>query len=162
MRGAWAVEPMIDAPDAVFASGAVLYAGEIDDNPSLCGDAPEVLHVADGRPMNREWLVRVEEINDRDTAEQWRRRFLFADSASLPTVSEDEVSVAELIGMAVEVEGRGPVGHVRDVYDAPQGFIIELETAHGRPLIPWHEDIVRSVDMESRTILLLPPDGLLD
>ena len=80
----------------------------------------------------------------------------------MPEPDEDEVYIGALIGMRVEVEGRGPVGHVRDVYEAPQGLVLEVETATGRPLVPWHEDLVRSVDEDTRTIVFAPLDGLFD
>lgn len=162
VRGAWAVESLTDAPEAIFASGALLFAGDREGQLTLTDGAPTPLHIEDGRPMNRDWLVRVREITDRDVADSWRGRCLLADAATLPEPDEDEVYIGALIGMRVEVEGRGPVGHVRDVYEAPQGLVLEVETATGRPLVPWHEDLVRSVDEEARTIVFAPLDGLFD
>jgi len=163
VRGAWAVESLNDAPDVLFASGAVLFAGDREGNllPGPDGE-PVALHIQDGRPMNKEWLVRVGEVTDRDVSDSWRGRYLLADAATLPEADEDEVYIGDLIGMRVEVDGQGLVGHVRDVYDAPQGFILEVETSSGRPLVPWHDEIVRSIDDESRTIVLAPLAGLLD
>ena len=158
MRGAFAVEALTDSPDVIFTSGAVIYAGDRQGAPAQEGE----LHIEDGRPMNREWLVTVAEVNDRDVADTWRGRYLLVDSSRLPEPDEDEVYVFTLIGMRVEVEGQGLVGHVRDVYDAPQGLLLEVETATGRPLVPWRPEIVESVDEESRTIVLKPLEGLLD
>lgn len=162
MRGAWAVESLNDAPDVVFASGAVLYAGDREGNLVETDGQPQPLHIEDGRPMNKEWLVRVSELSDRDVADSWRGRYLLADADVLPTLDEGEIYIGDLIGMQVHVEGRGPVGQVRDVYDAPQGYILEVETATGRPLVPWHEDLVRDIDDEARIITLAPLDGLFD
>ncbi|WP_396216229.1 ribosome maturation factor RimM [Gemmatimonas sp.] len=161
VRGAWAVESLTDAPDAVFASGAVLYPGDREGNLVAGGEA-QPLHVEDGRPMNKEWLVRVTELNDRDIADGWRGRYLFADPSVLPEADEDEIYIGDLIGMRVEVEGQGLVGHVRDVYDAPQGYILEVETPTGRPLVPWSDELVLSVDDTTRTIVFAPLDGLFD
>ena len=161
MRGAWAVESLSDAPDVMLASGAVLYAGDREGNLSPDAES-QPMHVEDGRPMNKEWLVRVREVSDRDIADGWRGRYLLADAAALPDADEDEVYVGDLIGMTVEVEGQGPVGHVRDVYDAPQGYILEVETATGRPLVPYNDELVLSVDEETRTIVFAPLDGLFD
>ncbi|MCA0377422.1 MAG: ribosome maturation factor RimM [Gemmatimonadetes bacterium] len=162
VRGAWAVESVTDAPDAIFASGAVLFAGDRDGNPVLEQGAPVALHIEDGRPMNREWLVRVREVTDRDVADTWRGRCLLADADTLPEPDEDEIYIRDILGMQVAVEGLGVVGTVRDVYDAPQGFILEVETATGRPLVPWHDDLVQDVDEEARVITLAHLDGLLD
>ncbi|MFN7533115.1 ribosome maturation factor RimM [Gemmatimonas sp.] len=161
VRGAWAVESLSGAPDVMLASGALLFAGDREGN--LAPDAvAHPLHVEDGRPMNKEWLVRVTEVTDRDVADSWRGRYLLAAAATLPEADDDEIYVGDLIGMRVEVEGRGLVGHVRDVYDAPQGYILEVETATGRPLVPWNDDLVLSVDESTGTIVFAPLDGLFD
>lgn len=162
VRGAWAVESLTDAPDVIFASGALLYAGDRHGNLVTVDGVPQRLHIEDGRPMNREWLVRVAELSDRDVADSWRGRHLLADADALPEPEEGELYIGDLIGMRVEVEGRGLVGHVRDVYDAPQGYILEVETTTGRPLVPWTDELIRSVDDDTRTIVFAPLDGLFD
>ncbi|WP_461415411.1 ribosome maturation factor RimM [Gemmatimonas sp.] len=161
VRGGWAVESLSDAPDVMLASGAVLFAGDREGNLAPNAEA-QPLHVEDGRPMNKEWLVRVVEVTDRDVADGWRGRYLLADADTLPEPDDDEVYVGDLIGMRVEVEGRGLVGEVRDVYDAPQGYILEVETATGRPLVPYNDDLVLSVDEDTRIIVYAPLDGLFD
>ena len=158
VRGAFAVEVLTDAPDVILTSGAVIYAGDRNGAPAAEG----ALHIEDGRPMNKEWLVKVAEVSDRDEADLWRGRYLLVERSRLPVPDGDEVYVFSLIGMRVEVEGQGLVGHVRDVYDAPQGLLVEVETDRGRPLVPWRPEIVDSVDEASRTIVLKPLDGLLD
>jgi 16S rRNA processing protein RimM len=80
----------------------------------------------------------------------------------LPEADEDEIYIGDLIGMRVEVDGQGLVGHVRDVYDAPQGYILEVETPTGRPLVPWSDELVLSVDDTTRTIVFAPLDGLFN
>lgn len=162
VRGAWSIEPMTDAPDVIFASGAVIFAGDRDGELTRVEQALVPLTVEDGRPMNREWLVRVREVTDRDVADLWRGRYLFAESARIPEPDDDEVYVFSLIGMRVDVEGRGTVGRVVDVYDAPQGLLLEIETDTGRPLVPWHSEIVASLDDDARVIVLKPLEGLLD
>jgi 16S rRNA processing protein RimM len=153
---------MTDAPDVLFASGAVVYAGDRDGKLTRVNGAPVAMTVDDGRPMNKEWLVRVQELSDRDQADLWRGRYLLAEASTIPDPDEDEVYVFALIGMTVEVEGRGVVGTVLDVYDAPQGMLLEVETETGRPLVPWVPEIIERVDEEARVIVLRPLDGLLE
>ena len=92
----------------------------------------------------------------------WRGRYLLVDVARIPAPGEDEVYIFSLIGMKVEVAGQGMVGTVRDVYDAPQGLLLEVETATGTPLVPWHPEIIERIDEEARVIVLKPLEGLLD
>ena len=163
VRGAWAVEVMTDAPDVIFASGAVIFAGDRNGAISRGADgSPLALTVEDGRPMNKEWLVRVREVADRDQADVWRGRYLLVDPARIPPPDEDDVYVFSLIGMQVDVLGRGAVGHVRDVYDAPQGLLLEVETATARPLVPWHPEIIDHIDEDARRIVLKPLEGLME
>jgi 16S rRNA processing protein RimM len=64
--------------------------------------------------------------------------------------------------MQVAVEGEGLKGTVRDVYDAPQGYILEVETATGRPLVPLVPELLVQVDEDTRTLVFAPLPGLLD
>ncbi len=162
VRGAWAVEPLMNAPDAIFASGAVIYAGDRKGGVTREGGEVVALHIDDGRQMNRDWLVRVAEVTDRDVADSWRGRHLLADTADMPEPDPNETYIFALIGMRVKVDGQGVVGHIRDVYEAPQGFILEVETATGRPLVPWHPEIIARVDDAHRMVVLKPLEGLLD
>lgn len=158
VRGALAVESLIDSPDAIFASGGVIYAGDRSGAPSNEG----ALHIVDGRPMNNDWLVQVAEIDDRDVASNWRGRYLLA-AASLLSVEDEGVTVLlAYVGYEVEMDGRGVIGTVRDVYSAPQGPLLEVQTDNGMPLVPWRPEIVRTVNDEKRLVSLFALDGLLD
>lgn len=158
VRGAFAVESLIDSPDAVFASGGVIYAGDRNGAPSDEG----ALHIVDGRPMNNDWLVQVAEVDDRDIANNWRGRYLLAESSLLEEDDEGVSVLLNYVGYEVEMDGRGVLGTVRDVYSAPQGPLIEVQTDNGMPLVPWRPEIVREVNDEKRLVSLFALDGLLD
>jgi 16S rRNA processing protein RimM len=158
VRGALAVESLIDSPDAIFVSGGVIYAGDRDGNASDNGE----LHIVDGRPMNNDWLVQVAEIDDRDVASLWRGRYLLADASLLGDEDNSLAQLLSYVGYAVEMDGRGVMGVVRDVYSAPQGPLLEVQTDIALPLVPWREEIVREVNDERRVVVLYALDGLLD
>ncbi len=158
VRGALAVESLIDSPDAVFASGAVIYAGDRNGAPTAEG----ALHIVDGRPMNNDWLVQVAEIDDRDVAANWRGRYLLADASLLHEEDDGVTVLLNYIGYEVEMDGRGVLGSVRDVYSAPQGPLLEVQTDNGMPLVPWRPEIVRAVNDEKKLVSLYALDGLLD
>ncbi|MEP6766364.1 MAG: ribosome maturation factor RimM [Gemmatimonadaceae bacterium] len=158
VRGALAVESLIDSPDAIFVSGGVVYAGDRAGKESREG----ALHIVDGRPMNNDWLVQVAEIDDRDVAANWRGRYLLADASLLSEDDESVTSLLAYVGYQVEMDGRGVMGTVRDVYSAPQGPLLEVQTDNGMPLVPWRQEIVRNVDDEKKLVQLYALDGLLD
>ena len=158
VRGALAVESLIDTPDAVFAPGGVVYAADRDGQASSEGE----LHIVDGRPMNNDWLVQVAEIDDRDVAALWRGRYLLADASLLGDADDSIAQLLAYVGYEVTMDGRGMLGTVRDVYSAPQGPLLEVQTDNALPLVPWRTEIVRGVDDERRVIALYALDGLLD
>jgi len=163
IRGEVVVEPITDAPDAVFASGRRVYAG------TAAGDlAPNraELHIAASRPFNEGLLVTFAEVPDRTVAETWRGRYLLAPADELPPPADDEVYVHELPGMRVELASGEVVGTVEETYELPQGLALDVRRAPPREaetvLILFDERTIASLDRDARVIRVTPPEGLLE
>ena len=163
IRGEVVVEPITDAPDAIFSSGHRVFAG------TATGDiAPNrtELHVESSRPFNDGYLIAFAEVPDRNVAEAWRGRYLLVPAEELPPPSEDEVYVHELPGMRVELESGALVGTVDATYDLPQGLAIDVRREAPRDgetvLLLFDERTIASVDRASRRIVVTPPEGLLE
>ena len=78
---------------------------------------------------------------------------------------ESQGRIRELEAKLSRVQVAGEVGvrgTVRDVYDAPQGYILEVETPTGRPLVPLVPELLESVDEATRTLVFVSLPGLLD
>jgi 16S rRNA processing protein RimM len=160
IRGELLVEPITDAPDAVFVSGRRLFAGTASGDPSPDGQA---LHITAVRQHMESVRLTLAEVPDRTAAELWRGRFLLAPQDELPPPADDEIYLHDLIGMQVlHVDGR-PLGHVVDTYELPQGLMLDLRPANGGPtyFVPWREEILVSIDEAARVITVNPPEGLL-
>ena len=163
IRGEVVVEPITDAPDAVFASGRRVFAG------TAAGDlSPNrgELHVASSRPFNDGFLVAFAEVPDRTVAETWRGRYLLMPADELPSPGDEEVYVHELPGMRVELVSGDVVGTVDATYELPQGLAIDVRRAAPREgetvLLLFDERTIASVDREARRIVVTPPEGLLE
>ncbi|HKG91665.1 MAG TPA: ribosome maturation factor RimM [Gemmatimonadaceae bacterium] len=170
-RGEVVVEPITDAPEAVFASGRRVFAGSVDgDLSARPGDprpgraAPHELLVRSSRAVHGgALLVIFDAIPDRAEAERWRDRYLLAPVAELRPPGESQVYYHDLLGMAAETAGGESLGPVVDLYDAPQGLLLEVELAGGRRvLIPYRPEVVTAVDVGARRLTVEPPEGLLD
>lgn len=163
IRGEVVVEPITDAPDAVFASGRRVFAG------TAAGDLAPTraeLHVASSRPFNEGFLVSFTEVPDRTVAETWRGRYLLLPADELPAPGDEEVYVHELPGMRVELESGELVGTVDATYDLPQGLAIDVRRSAPREgetvLLLFDERTIASVDREERRIVVTPPEGMLE
>jgi 16S rRNA processing protein RimM len=159
IRGELAVEVITDAPDAIFASGARLFAG------TTTGDlSPErtELHVVHAAPFKGGLVVSFREITDRTEAERWRDRYFLVPSSELPPPEDDEVYVHELIGMRVMLASGDELGPVLDVYDLPQGLTLDVRREKGTVMVPFNDRFVTGVDSEARIITVDLPEGMLD
>lgn len=157
LRGELVVESHTDAPDAVFASGRRLFAGTIRGILQ-----PQPLVIQSVRPFKGGWIVKFEGIDDRNTAEMSRERFLFLEASEVEPLEEGEVYIHELDGMQVRLEAGEVIGRVTATYELPQGLMLDVaREGKGAVLIPY-DRVVTSVDREQRVILVDPPEGLLD
>jgi 16S rRNA processing protein RimM len=159
IRGELAVEVITDVPDAVFASGARVFAG------TTTGDlAPEriELHVEHATPFKDGMIVSFREITDRTEAERWRDRYFLLPATELAPPEDGEVYVHELIDMRVVLPSGEEVGRVLDVYELPQGLTLDVRRTEGTVMLPFNQRVVTNVDRDARVITVDPPEGMLD
>jgi 16S rRNA processing protein RimM len=159
IRGELAVEMITDVPDAVFASGARVFAGTTTGD--VVPDRAE-LHVEQATPFKGGMIVSFREITDRTEAERWRHRYFLVPRSELPPPEEGQVYVHELIDMRVVLPSGEEVGSVMDVYELPQGLTLDVRRPNGTVMLPFSNRIVTGVDRDARVITVDPPDGMLD
>jgi 16S rRNA processing protein RimM len=145
---------------------AVLVLSEIEDRfapgSSLQLEDGRRLAVDSVRPDRGKLLVRFEEIADRTAAEPLTGEYLFVGAGEVPEPPEDSFWPHELIGCeVVSDEGRSfgrieevILGLANDVWVARQG---ETET-----LIPALKDVVVSVDVQAKRVVIHEIPGLTD
>ena len=162
IRGELVVEPITDGPDAIFASGRRVFAGGVSGRPPK--DRVE-MHVEHATPFKGGFIVKFAEIADRNTAETWRDRYLLLPTEELDPPDPDQVYVHDLPGMRVVRVSGEPVGEVIEVFELPQGLVLEVkrETAGASTvMIPFDERTVTALDADARVITIDPLEGLLD
>ena len=161
IHGELVIESLTDAPDAVFAPGRRVFAGTVDGDPAPDG---RELVVEESRPFKGGgWIVAFVGLVDRNEAELWRQRYVLAPADELEPVGEDEVYVHDLLGMTVVHAGSlERVGEVTDVYELPQGLMLDVKRDQGSVLIPFSPEVVARVEQAERRLVIDPPAGLLD
>ena len=170
VRGELLVEPLTDSPDVIFAPGSRVFGGDAKGNLPITaniddaggGHHPPTLTIETLRHHKGGLLVQFEEIQDRNSAELWRGRYLLAPFAELPPPKEDEVYLHDLIGMQVETGEGAHVGQVTTFYELPQGIMLDVRTAKGSVLIPYRGESIVRTDLERRVVVVNEKSGLLD
>ncbi len=157
LKGEFAVFPLTDRPEMVFATGRILVRLALDG--SVVG-AP--LTVERSRSFHREWLVKLAGEDSRDALESWRGQFLAAPAEELPPPASDEVYVHELEGFAVRTVAGVPLGLVSARYDLPSGLMLEVQGPKREFLLPFKKEFVREIQRDGRVLVVDLPDGLVD
>ncbi len=167
IRGEVIVEPLTNKPDVVFASGSRVFAGTTDGELAVARDAKgeekiPTLTVTLSKPFKKGLIIQFDELQDRDSAELWRGRYLLAPFSELPPLGENEVYLHDLIGMRVVSPAGDEIGKVASFYELPQGVMLDVNTPRGSVLIPYRPEIIVQTDIEARTVVIDDKLGLLD
>ncbi len=161
IRGEVVVEPITDAPEAVFASGRRVLLGDSKGDTSKAG--PErALVIEDARPFKGGMIVKFEELTDRNAAELLRGRYLLAPFNELEPLGDDEIYLHDLIGMKVELDTGEKVGEVTSYYELPQGLTLDVATTRGSVLVPYRPEVVERADGSARVIVVRSDVGLFE
>lgn len=153
IRGEVVIEPLTDAPDAVFASGRRVFVGD---------GGEQTFSVEKVRPFKGGLMVKFEGVNDRNAAELLRGRYVFSPFDELEPPGEDEVYLHELIGMRVELDTGEEMGEVSGYYELPQGLTLDVKTEKGSVLIPYRAEVVERTDSDARVVVVKSDVGLFD
>lgn len=108
-------------------------------------------------------LLGVSGIDGRDEADRHRAHGVYALEEDLPQLDDDEWFLDDLVGLEVTDINGTSLGSVREVIEIPAHPLLAVRLPDGREgLIPAVSPFLQSVDVESGTIEVDLPDGLLD
>jgi 16S rRNA processing protein RimM len=163
IKGELYVRLETDHPEDVFAAGRVIRVGDAEGRP-----LERSLTIERARPFKGGMLVKAAEIGPRDPhgresdVDALRGLTLLIPRGEARPLDEDEVFLHQLVGLRV-VADEGAVGRVRELYDAPSGFLLVVEReGRGELLIPFVKAMVRRIDVEAGVLELEAPPGLLE
>jgi 16S rRNA processing protein RimM len=167
IRGDLVVEPITDAPAAIFAAGRRLFVGNPGGvaYPVSGRVAPSEVTIRRATPFKGGLIVSFAGIADRNEAELWRDRTLLLPLEELPPPADDEVYYHELVGMRVELRNGELVGEVAELYELPHGLVLDVRRAPpavGTVAVLYRPEMVAEVDTARRVVVIDPPEGLLE
>ncbi len=149
VRGEVAVQVLSEVPGR-FAEGAVVY---LEDGRRLTVDAV--------RPHGDRLLVRFREVGDRTEAAALARSLLVVAESESPPLPEGSWWDHQIVGCRVLTEAGADLGRVHEVIHTAANDVWAAVDASGREtLIPVLRDVVRSVDVVDREIVVDEIDGL--
>jgi 16S rRNA processing protein RimM len=80
-----------------------------------------------------------------------------------PATDKKDEDLSDLIGYTVLSGSGDSVGIINEVIPNPGQVLLELTSVEGKKLlIPLHEDLVRSINRDTKTITMIIPYGLTE
>ena len=141
------IEVRTDEPDRRFAIGATVQT-----------DTHGELTITSGRVHNGILLLGFNGITDRNGVEKLRNTLLYADvDINEENDDEDEYHVMQLIGCQAVLETGEAFGEVTDVINLPGQDLLAIKTAQGEQLIPFVHQLVPTVDIANKKVVVIPP-----
>jgi 16S rRNA processing protein RimM len=163
IRGEVVVESLTSEPDARFAVGRQLLGGTAKgDLPKPDAPGPHTLTIRRAKPFKGGWILRFDELADRNAADLWRGRYLLVPAAEIEPPASDEIYYHDLVGLNVERRDGGALGRVEALHEMPQGLVMEVSTTGGTVMLPYRTEVVAQVDLGRRAVVVDVPEGLMD
>lgn len=110
------------------------------------------------------FLAEFKNINDRTQAEKLRGTKLYIPTDRLPKIKKKNTYYhADLIGLSAKYPDGRDIGTVIGVSNFGAGDLLDIKPAKGNSFyVPFTDAIVPHVDLETKTLTIDPPDGLIN
>ena len=126
-------------------------------------NADSALHftVSRARSHKGAYIIELEGVSTRDGAEQLRGRAIFIEKRDLPALQEGEYYYNDLIGIEVTTDEGKRLGKVTGVLPTGSNDVLEIKGPFGTVLIPAIEGVIIKLDIENKTLVVRPLEGLV-
>jgi 16S rRNA processing protein RimM len=135
----------------------------IADYSPLTDEAGNIYKISLSRPVKGGFGARLGGISNKDQADAIKGLKLYANRDDLPSLPDDEYYYTDLIGLEVFDTGGEKIGKINAVHNHGAGDLLELSGAaiDGSTLVPFTAEIVPTVDLKTRRVIVDAPAGLL-
>lgn len=109
-------------------------------------------------------ILKLEDINSIEDTAPVINKEVYLPEEMLPALEDDHFFYYhEIVGYQLKEEKDGQIyGTINQVYEGAGQDLISFDKDGTEVLIPISDDIVKTIDRETRTLLVNLPDGLID
>ncbi|MCP8616544.1 ribosome maturation factor RimM [Salirhabdus salicampi] len=140
-----------------FKPGSILYW--VSPN----GDITEELEVSSYRTHKNFHMLRFKGYDSINDVERFKGGTLKVTEEQLTPLAEGEYYYYEIIGSTVVTDEGEELGVIKEVLAPGANDVWVVERKKGKDLlIPYIDDVVRTVDIHNKKVTIQPMEGLLD
>lgn len=122
----------------------------------------EMLEVMTVRPITNGFAMRAKSVTSKEAADALRGQKLYASRERFAELEEDEYYQSDLLGLDIRSADGEIVGKVKAIQNFGAGDLLEVSGRGKSVFIPFTKEVVPTVDLTNRIIIIDPPEGLLD
>lgn len=150
LRGDLKVMPWCDDPEVFDELAYVIIDGVEYD-------------IQKSRMQKNMVLLKLEGIDDINEAEKYRNKVLTVPREEMGELPEGTYYICDLLGCSVITTGDRNLGKITDVIKTGSNdvYVVE-EIGKKQVLIPVIDEVVKSVDIDGKIIIIEPLKGLID
>ena len=75
--------------------------------------------------------------------------------------NENQWNPSGLIGFQTQLKDYSELGEIIDWIDIPGNPLLVVKWKDQELLVPAHDDIIKSIDYDNKSLIILPPEGLI-
>lgn len=120
------------------------------------------LAIERSRPHGRSYVLKLEGVDDRNTAEALVGSEVFIAEDEIDVELPEQLLPFQVVGMSVRSEEGDVLGEVSGIIYSPAHDVYEVTGDNGTFLVPVIPEFIVSIDEEAATLILRPLPGLLD
>lgn len=154
LKGEVKVVSLTHSPERFESAGSVWIGND--------GAMPVEFAVESVRIVGPNVVLQVRGVGTRSEAEQLRGKLVLVPREKIALPSKGSYLIDDIVGLKVLTEDGKEVGVVRDVLKLQANDLWEVECGSRIISIPAVKEFIRSVDLESKTIVIHEIEGLLE
>jgi len=153
LRGEVKAILLTDSPERISEIPRVFVYGE-------GSEAAESYEIEAVRPADRQVLIKLRGVDDRNAAESLRGRFLGIPQSKRKPLPDDAYYPDQLVGLRVETSDGNRIGTVTAVLPYPAQNLLSVDRDGREVLIPMVKEFVKKVDIPSGKVVIESVEGL--
>ncbi len=113
------------------------------------------------RPHASCLLLQLAGVDSRDRAKALRGSSLLVDETDLPQLQAGEFYHYQVVGLPIRTLTQESIGTIAEVLTTPGHDVFVVRNGEKEYLIPVVEEVIRTIAIEDRLVIIDPPEGLL-
>jgi 16S rRNA processing protein RimM len=154
IRGQLRVVPYSGNAESIHSQKSIILKG-------LHGES-DVFAVANSVSHGKKVLITLESLDDINKVNHLVGRDIYVTRDQLPVLPEGEYYWFDLIGLQVVTVQGELLGELCDILETGSNDVYMVRSGEKEYLIPAVDDVVTDINIVTGTMLVNPPDGLLD